>query len=479
VVLRALIATLLALAVLAAPAAAQFPSVRQGDQGVPESAPEVQAPSPSAGEGDGAGDGGGRGESLEDAAQALASDPVYVAEDAFEELSASQADEVRTRIDRANAGPVFIVFLNQTQLNQAGGDEGAALKAIVQAVRRPGVYAAVGDRSFRAGATTGTPFDSGEVPRIATNAVEARGQEGALAVVNEFLAGLRTAAANGGSVPSQGPGTGGFGGLAVLGLLGVGGGAFALSRGRRRRKEDESHAAELRETANEDLVALGDDIRALDLDVEMPNADPQAKEHYHAAVERYDQAERALDKAKRPEDFGPIAQALEEGRFAMAAAKARFEGRPVPERRPPCFFDPRHGPSVTDVNWSPDGGEPRPVPVCQADAVRLESGQAPMTREIMAGGQRVPLYNAPSYYSPYAGGFFGGFSGFLPGLLFGSVLSSALSPGPFVGGGFGGGYADTGGFGGGGGDFGLGDFGGGGFGGGGDFGGGGFGGGDF
>ncbi len=165
----------------------------------------------------------------------------------------------------------------------------------------------------------------------------------------------------------------------------------------------------------------------------------------------------------------------------MASAKARLEGRPPPERRPPCFFDPRHGPSTRDVEWAPDGyGAARMVPVCEADAVRLESGEAPMAREIVSGGRRMPLYDAPGYYAPYAGGFFGGFSGFLPGLLFGSVLSSALTPGPFLGGGFGGGGFGGGGFGdGGGGGLDLGDFGGGGFGGGGDFGGGDFGGGDF
>jgi hypothetical protein len=348
----------------------------------------------------------------------------------------------------------------------------------VQTLRQPGVYAAVGEGSFRAGATGGTGFGEGVVPRLANDAVEIRGGEGAVPVVREFLQRLGEAAADGGDAPDpQIPGAGGAGGLAVLGVLAVGGGAFALSRRRRRRKEESDHTAELAETAREDLVALGEDVRALDLDVEMPGADAQAKEQYAVAVERYDQAERALDRAKRPEDFAEIGQALEEGRFAMAVAKARLEGRPVPERRPPCFFDPRHGPSVTEVDWAPAGGQPRPVPVCQADAVRIESGEEPMAREVLAGGQRVPLYDAPSYYSPYAGGFFGGFSGFLPGLLFGGLLSSAMTPGPFIGGGFGGGYGDGGDLGGGG--FDLGDFGGGGFGGGGDFGGGDFGGGDF
>ena len=467
---------LVALLVTASPAAAQG-LLRPGEQGVPETPSGFPA-----GPGGGGGSPSTAANPLQEVAAALDTDPLYIADDPLEEISDREADELRALIDRANAGPVYIMFLSREQLAAAGGDEGAALSQVVQLRQQPGVYGAVGDDSFRAGATGGTPFEDGAVPQIANDAVEVRGGEGAFAVVREFLQDLRTAAAEGGQAPGgQDPGTGGVGGLAVLGALALGGGAFALSRRRKRRKEDEAHAAELAETAREDLIALGDDIRALDLDVQMPGADPQAKEHYATAVERYDQAERALDRAKRPEDFGPIAQALEEGRYAMSVAKARFAGQPVPERRPPCFFDPRHGPSVTEVDWAPEGGQPRPVPVCQADAVRIESGEAPMTREVLAGGQRVPLYDAPSYYSPYAGGFFGGFSGFLPGLLFGSVLSSALTPGPFIGGGFGDGYGDgygDGDFGGGGG-FDLGDFGGGGFGGGGDFGGGDFGGGDF
>ena len=61
----------------------------------------------------------------------------------------------------------------------------------------------------------------------------------------------------------------------------------------------------------------------------------------------------------------------------MAAARAHLAGRDEPERRPPCFFDPRHGPSVADVEWQPELGEPREVPVCAADAARLEAGEEP------------------------------------------------------------------------------------------------------
>jgi hypothetical protein len=120
----------------------------------------------------------------------------------------------------------------------------------------------------------------------------------------------------------------------------------------------------------------------------------------------------------------------------MAAAKALLAGHEPPANRPPCFFDPRHGPSTREVEWAPDGYQARPVPVCEADAVRLESGEAPMTREIQTAGGRVPIYDAPAYYGPYAGGFFGGFSGFLPGSSSdrcsaeGSEGSAAASAGP-------------------------------------------------
>ena len=93
------------------------------------------------------------------------------------------------------------------------------------------------------------------------------------------------------------------------------------------------------------MLALADDIRALDLDVEMPDVDRGAKEHYGRSVEAYERADRAYDTARRPDDLASVSSALEEGRYEMASAKARLEGREAPERLPPCFFDPRHGPS--------------------------------------------------------------------------------------------------------------------------------------
>ena len=420
-----------------------------------------------------------QGTLVDETASALQTTTVFVHNDAEEPITSSQAAELQRLIGAESAGPMYIAVVPEAIMDEAGGSAEGALFEIQRALRRPGTYAIVAGNRFRAGATEGV-LDRGVAGRLATDAFEIGADEGVYRTLTEFVTLVGEARRNAGEPPSKGPGTGGFGGLALLGLLGGGAALFSISRGRRRRREQEAQVAELRATANEDLSALGQDIRALDLDIEMPNVDPAAREDYGRAVDRYDVAERALDRARAPGDFAPIGEALEAGRWAMASAKARLEGRPPPERRPPCFFDPRHGPSTRDVEWAPEGyGAPRSVPVCEADAVRLESGEEPMTREIVSGGRRMPYYDARGWYGPYAGGFYGGFTGFLPGLLFGSLLGGAFggwgagdASGADVGGG---GFGDFGGggFGGGGGDFGggggFGDFGGGDLGGGGDF----------
>jgi hypothetical protein len=399
-----------------------------------------------------------------EAAQSLRSDPVFVHPDA--EASVDE-EALRERVQRGDAGDVFVAVLPES-----AGPPGPAAQQLFNELRGNGTYAVISGRSFSAG----NPRVS--VRDLATEAVQARRGEGATAIVTDFVDRVadRRAQGGGGSRPVEPAGTSGGGGasggfmLGLLALLGLGGLAASIASRRRRRREEQAQLAEVKTVARDDLVALGDDIRALDLDVEMPDADPEAKRYYGQAVEAYSRAENKFNLARRPGDLEPVTRDLEEGRFAMTAAKARLEGRPVPERTVPCFFDPRHGPSTAQVEWAPEGGQPRPVPVCAADAQRISDGYDPLTREIDVGGERMPYWNAPAYYGPWSGGFFGGFGGggFLPGMLIGSMM----------GGGFGfGGHDHYGGDG----DFGGGDFGGGGDcgAGGGDFGGGDFGGGDF
>ena len=395
--------------------------------------------------------------SLSQAADALRTDTVYVAPGAESELSRDDAARLRDRIRASGAGPLRIAVLPESALDAAGGDADAALRRIALDVREPGTYALVVGSQFRAGATGGV-LPPGEAGRLATESFESRRSQGVDAILTEFVGRIaderRSGTMRGRDTGRDGEGGGG--GLFLLLLLGIPMAIFGVRRLGRRR-EERAELQEVKEFAREDLIALGEDIRALELDVDMPDADPAAKKDYARAVECYTAADDAWDRARRAQDMEHVTSALEEGRYAMTAARARLEGSAVPERRPPCFFDPRHGPSTTDAEWAPAGGAPRAVPVCAADAQRLEDGLYPDVRQVTVGGQSVPYWNAGPAYMPWAGGFFG--SGLLPGLFIGSMLGGGLGL-------FGGLTADAFGHDHGGdmaGDFGGGDFGGGDF----------------
>jgi hypothetical protein len=414
-------------------------------------------------------------------AAALRDDPVYVDSEAEADVS---HDQVLDRV-RAAATPIFVAVLPTAAREEFGNSLPTLARAIARQVGKEGSYMIVSGDDWEAG-QIGTLIPRGQALALAADADRDHPRDTQAAVL-QWVDQVGAAARGEAAAQSSGGGGGGgagIGTIAVLTVLVAGGGALIFGMRRRRREREAQRLRELEEVksvANEDLVALSDDIRALDLDTSMPDADPEAVRHYTEAVDQYQKAATALDRARRVEDLAPMSAALEAGRFSMASAKAILEGRPLPERRPPCFFDPRHGPSVEDVQWAPPDGAPRMVPACAADAQRIHDGLEPESRQVLAGagGRMTPYWNAPGYYGPWAGGYFGGYpmSGMFTGLLLGSFLGGGWGHPVYVdSGGDGGGDGGDGGDGGGGdggGDFGGGDWGGG------DWGGGDFGGGDF
>ncbi|MBW3592529.1 MAG: hypothetical protein KY396_02435 [Actinobacteria bacterium] len=349
------------------------------------------------------------------AAAALRSDPVYVHPDAEETLSQGEKRRLRRQIDDANAGPIYLAVLPEQAAAEAGGDASGVVVALREAIGVEGTYAVYVGGELRADS------DFGDVREVA-NAAAAE-KEGPGPTLSAFVDGVGRLAAG-----EEGGGGGSGVGALVVPLLAVGGIGFFLYRRKRRRNEEAVAFAEVRRAAQDDLLALADDIRALDLDIEMPGVPAEARGDYEQALDKYEEADRALDRARRPEDLERVSFAVEEGRFAMACAKARLEGRELPERRPPCFFDPRHGPSSRDVEWSPQWGAPRLVPACEADAQMVERGLEPSAREVMVGGRSRPYWDAPAAYGPWAGGYFGGFGGLFPGIMLGSMLGGAFHP---------------------------------------------------
>ena len=371
----------------------------------------------------------GAQDALDEAAQALRDDTVYVDPAAQADVD---ADELRSAISERG------VDVHIAVLPESAGNPRQLAPELAERVGEPGDYAVVAGNRIMAGPSA----DAGDAAEAAAGA-----NGSAQAVLLDFVD--RMAGEEGGGGGDEG-GVG-AGGLILLGLAGAGGAAVVISR-RKRRQEQAAELEEVKDNVRDDLVVLGDEIRALDLDIQMPDIPPEARADYETAVNAYDRANRAYETARRPEDLQPVGEALEEGRWAMMSARARLESREPPERRSPCFFDPRHGPSDREVEWAPAGGEPRMVPACEADAQRVERGDDPEAREVTVGGQRMPYWAAGPMYAPFMGGIYG--VGILPGLMMGTMLGSAWDT-----------PADTGG-----GDFGGGDFGGGDFGGG-DFGG--------
>ena len=383
------------------------------------------------------------------------------------------AGRVREEIDRVDAGPVYIAVLPAAAEREEGGSADGVLQAIHDGLEARGTYAAIVGRHFRAGSDV---LRRGVAGRLATEALNAERSAGVTPTLVDFIDRVADAKAHGGA-PDSGPGAGGGALIAVLAAVGGGFLAMRALRGRRRASEE---LREVRAAAHDDLIALADDVQALE---EPAARNTAAKREYDQALQCYDKATTKFDRATTPRKLENVAGALEEGRYHMASARALLEGRRPPERRAPCFFDPRHGPSTRDVEWAPPGGAQRRVPACEADAQAVERGLEPATREVVTDGRSVPYYAAPAYFGPWFGGFFRPFggAGFLSGLFLGELLGGAfggLGYGSWGGGGYGGfgtwGGGDSGDFGGSGsGDFGGGmDFGGGDFGsggGGGDF----------
>ncbi len=319
---------------------------------------------------------------------------------------------------------------------------------------------------------------------IATQVVRQHQADGNIAAaLTEFVTDVRQQAGSGTGTGSAGSTASGSSHvlttvLIVLGiivLLAVLGGLLIRQPIRRRRQQD---LKEAKAAAQDDLIALSAGVTDHDADVSI-RSNPEAAAEQAAALNAYERGTAALDAARRVKDMGAVSRAIAEGQYHLASAQALAAGEAKPDRRPLCFFDPRHGMSVRDVLWTPpDGGPPRPVPACADDARKVERGVEPDMRTVEVRGAPVSYVNAG-----FAPAYWGGF-GFLPGMFTGFLLGEALSPGFGYPGYFGGGYGDgdyDGNFGDGdygGGDFGGGDYGGGDFGGG-DFGGGDFGGGDF
>jgi hypothetical protein len=391
---------------------------------------------------------------------------LYVDPEALEEFAQNDIeiddaaqDSVRDRLEDADT-PIFLAVMPSSAQNTTANDLG-------EATGQHGTYVVLlsPNGAVDAASDTMPPGDAARVADEASDAAAGDFEE----FGNRLVDGLEEVEAGGsGSTDSSGGDDGGNGWVPLGIIAAVGGGGFLLYR-RNKRNKERAELEPVRAALDEDVTAYGEELAELDLDLRTPDAAPaEAQQEYARALDLYETAKTAATKVERPTDLQPVTSTLDEGRWLLACVRARLAGEEPPERRLPCFFDPRHGPSVEDVQWAPPGGALRDVPACAADATRIKDGLDPDVRLVsVGGGERRPYWDAGPAWGGWAGGYYGGF---LPGILWGTLLGSSMG-----GWGAGGYYAggDTGGGDGGG----AGGFDGGGWGGGGGFDGGGFGGG--
>jgi uncharacterized membrane protein YgcG len=211
--------------------------------------------------------------------------------------------------------------------------------------------------------------------------------------------------------------------LVVAGLLI----AVRVSRSGLQARDREALAIRLdpvKKLAYEDVTALGTDLQALDAEVQGSTLDEGARADYQRALDAYEDAKASSEAMTQPDDITHVTGILDDGRYAISCVRARVAGQPLPTRRPACFFDPRHGISVRDVTYTPQGGATRQVPACALDAERIDVGADPDIRTVMQGPQRVPYWQGGPAYAPYAAGYFAAGAGM--SLLFGGLLIGSM-----------------------------------------------------
>ena len=404
--------------------------------------------------------------SIDSVASALRSNPVYNDPAAENALTSGQAADLRTQITGTGI-PIYVAVLPASAAAETGGPD-ALLRDLRNAVGRSGVYAIIAGNAFRAGSTEGS------VTSIADAAFSSQSSNGPYAVLEAFVAGVDEQY-GGSSSSGSSSATGSSGSmwpvLILLALIGAVIVAVTWWARRRSRAAQAQRIAALRGVLDQDVTQLGERLGAFDLTD--PRLDDAGRADLQRALDAYATASDVSARAATDTDVTRATSELEEGRYALACVEARMDGRALPSHRAPCFVDPRHGPSSDDVEWAPDGGAPRSVPVCPTCATTLRSGSTPDALEVETPSGRQPYWRAGNDYAPYARGYYSSFGNILPALFIGTMLAGAFSTPAAAASPMALGSGDSGG------GFGGGDFGGGGFGGGGDFGGGGFGGGDF
>ncbi len=315
-----------------------------------------------------------------DAAVAIATsgDSVFVDPSQARIFSRIQADQIRGKIIRVGGSPLYIVVLPGNAVTSDGIEQLKELTLRLGYSNKATIGVVTGGKLR--GASTAIPYSDAQL--FAEQAIAANDGEPLEVTISDWID--RVAAEEG---RSDSGGTGGVITGVVSTIVVFGGGGFLLLRRRRRWRE----LIGVRPLVEADLEALARELLTV--------PEPEAT----SVRDPLERAGRTYKRARGVEHLPQVARELAAARRALVIARSELAGEVPPAATPPCFFDPRHGSSTTEVEWDPGRGRaPRPVHCCAADAQQIASGLAPGAREVeLAGGTSLPWFEATPTFRYY------------------------------------------------------------------------------
>lgn len=283
------------------------------------------------------------GSTAREVAQALRGDPVYVAPKVRGLLSVPERGRLRLRIVRRDIGRIQIAVVPSGSAERAGGLNEFA-NAVDQAMpgRRGALLVTTGS-AFHVITSHPVVNPTLAAVRTAVESNRGKGLDRQLLAAVDGIAEVDPGASADPTAPSpsQGPNAAAPNGdeflddvgdsfrlgvlivAAAIALPFLLGALGLLVVWRRRRAAAEEREQLTARDARDELLALGEEIRALDLDVDMPGVSQRARDEYERALSLYDRANQLL-AGDEPSDVElyEARRSLEEGRARLEAARA-------------------------------------------------------------------------------------------------------------------------------------------------------------
>lgn len=227
-------------------------------------------------------------------------------------------------------------------------------------------------------------------------------------VVRLFAASLTGTPIGGGGDPGDGESSGG--GIPIIWVLVIGGGAIALwafiSR-RNRARQVAGRMEEVKELAKHKLDEVANDILAMEHEVSLSD-DPEIKDHYQRASAMYSQAIEDNEGATTVAEMLEVSEELDVAIWELDCAEALLDGKPKPPKPKPKaeVIASLPGPP----NAPEEDGAPPPVPGTRDQFDRRAQRQSSGTDDILTMLMTMMAMGGMRGRGGF-GGFGGGFGG--------------------------------------------------------------------